>query len=417
MPDQAGGWRHPGWSWTARHEQLTSAGYGVATLLAGGVLGIVPSLVTGDWKSLLTWVLLWVCVGLSVIAMAALGFSEITRRGKDRMLARNGTAYIIYEDARFWTPQDVTRFRESTRRQFARRIQVPGPVEVERGWDWSLDAAARDWDSKVGQLVRAFRVLSIDESRDGKATPNGVFIWAWWAVAAAFGMRVTAADRGLELDVWQRPSNARAGEVNPQIWAQRPHRFGTALLTTHSLPSLTKRVWNAELTVSRRGRPHTAADGAQVSVLLVRFNSNEWGPIPKVVVPFSADHKLDLRLHDAAGVIPVGVSRVAVHELLCVSPESQFPWEDFPALVAEAAAWIEQKAEELADHTLLIGALMPQEVGLGIGILAGRESRRAGWPRHLWPIIREPAKGELVVPRLDLGSAAVDPVLANGRGG
>jgi hypothetical protein len=406
MPDPAGGWRHPGWSWTIRRDRVIPVGYGAFALFAGGALGVVPALVTGDWKTGATRDQLWVAIILAALAVAFLTFSEIARRGRDRMRARNGTAYIIQEQARFWTPQNAARFREGIRRQFTRVIQVPGPVETGRGWDWALDVGARDWDARIDELVGAFRVLSIDQSREA-VTPNGIFIWAWWAVAVAFGMRATAADRGLHLDVWQRPSNARAGEAEPEIWAQHPHRFTSAVPGRHSLPPVTEHVWQADLRISRRGRSRATAEGAEVTVLLVRFGGQEWGPLPQVSDPVPDDRRLDLNLYDAAGVAPAGVSRADLHELRCVPADARFPWQDFPALAAEAAAWIEQKAKDLAGSTLLLGTVMPQEVGLGLGILAGQESRRFGWPRHLWPIIREPAKGELVVPHLDLGTASV----------
>lgn len=397
-----------------RRDRLIPAGYGIAALFAGGALGIVPALATGDWKSGPAWIQLWLCIGLSVIAAAALGFSETARRGRDRMLRQNGTAYIIQEQARFWTDDKAEHFRAGIRRQFARVVQVPGPVETSHGWDWPLDAGARHWDGKVGELVRAFRVLNIDQTRSGTATPNGVFMWAWWAVAMAFGMRVTAADRSLVLDVWQRPGNARMGEVTPRIWAQRPHRFGSAAAPASSL-ELTEHIWPVQLTFSRRGRTRTADAKDTVSVLLIRLSSQAWGPLPEVAEP-SPQGRRDLHLHVAAGITPARTQEADIHELRCVPPASEFPWQDFPALAAGAAAWIERKASELTGHTLLLGSLMPQEAGLGLGILAGQEARRAGWPEHLWPIVFEPGRRELVVPHLDLGSVAVDPALAAGPG-
>jgi hypothetical protein len=404
--DPAGGWRHPGWSWTVRHGRLIPAGYGLAALFGGGALGVVPALVIGDWKAGQTWAQLWLCVGLGVVAAAALGLSETARRGRDRMLARNGTAYIIQEQARFWADDKAERFRAGIRRQFARVVQVPGPAELSRGWDWPLDADARHWDGKADELVRAFRVLSVDEARDGTVTPNGVFMWAWWAVAMAFGMRATAADRSLVLDVWQRPSNARMGEVTPETWAQRPHRFGPAALPGGL--AVSKHVWPAELTLSRRGRTRPSRGNGDVGVLLVRFSSQEWGPLPEVTARPPED-RLALHLYDAAGVVPAAASRTEIHELRCVPPGERFPWRDFPGLAAAAAAWIERKATELAGRTLLLGTLMPQEVGLGLGILAGQESRRASWPVHLWPVVFEPSRREHVIPNLNLGSAAIAP--------
>jgi hypothetical protein len=202
--------------------------------------------------------------------------------------------------------------------------------------------------------------------------------------------------------------------VEPEIWAQRPHRFGSAEPGGQPLPPVTEHPWEAGLTVSRRGRARAAADGAEISVLLVRFGHQQWGPLPGVTAPLPEDHRLGLHLYDAAGVIPALVTHVDLHELRCVPPGAQFPWQDFPALAAEAAAWIERKTKELPGRTLLLGTVMPQEAGLGLGILAGQESRRTAWPRHLWPIVREPARGELVVPHLDLGAASIDPALATG---
>jgi len=416
--DQAGGWRHPGWSWTVRHDRLIPGGYWIAGLLIAFALGNVPSLVTGDWKSATTWVSLWLSVGATVVAVIAFVFAEAGRRGRDKMIASNGTAYIIQEQARFWDDDKAARFREGIRRQFARVIQVPGPVEASRGWDWSLDGDAWQWDAKADELVRAFRVLSIDAGRDGTASPGGVFLWAYWAVAAAFGMRVTAADRGAVLDVWQRPSRARAGEVDPEIWSLRPLRFDPAPAAVAGL-RFTEHLWPASLELSRiafkGGATRRGTGSRKVSILLLRFSSSEWGPLPAVPSPAPAG-PLALRLSFAASVLTQGTSLVEVHELRCVPPNgpsgAQFPWQQFPALAAEAFAWIESKAKELNGHTLLLGTLLPQEVGLGLGILAGQESRRASWPGQMWPVVRDPRDGGLVVPSLNLGTAALDPARA-----
>jgi hypothetical protein len=417
--DQAGGWGHPGWALTVRLGRLIPAAYWVAGLLIAFALGNVPSLVTGDWKSGMTWVSLWLSAGATVIALAAFGFAESARRGRDRMIEMNGTAYIVQEQARFWSDDSAGRFRDGIRRQFARVIQVPGPVEASRGWDWPLDGDTRQWDAKADELVRAFRVLHIDEARDGTPRPAGVFLWAYWAVAMAFGMRVTAADRSLVLDVWQRPSRARAGEVDPEIWSQRPHRFtspGASGLT------FTEHTWAADLDVSwltarHGGTARRGTEESNASVLLLRFSASAWGPLPQVA-DLPPEGTVTLRLRSAAGLLPHGSSAAEIHELRCVPPPSpsgaQFPWHQFPALAAEAAAWIERKAKELDGHTLLLGTLLPQEAGLGLGILAAQESRRAAWPAHLRPIISEPASRELVIPGLDLGTAALDPSRAGG---
>ena len=421
--DQAGGWRHPGWSWTVQHDRLIPAAYWIAGLLIAFALGNVPSLVTGDWKSAMTWVSLGLGLGATLIAAMAFGFAETARHGRDRMIAQNGTAYIIQEQARFWDDDKAARFREGIRRQFARVVQVPGPVEASRDWDWSLDSDAWQWDAKVDELVRAFRVLSIDAARDGTVTPDGVFLWAYWAVAAAFGMRVTAADRGAALDVWQRPSRARAGEVESEIWSQGPLRFGPVPAAGVDRLRFSEHAWPASLELSRialrRGGVRRNADGRKISVLVLRFSASAWGPLPAVTEAVPPD-PVALRLSFAASVLPLGSSPGEIHELRCVplgGPSgAQFPWQQFPALAAEAFAWIERKAKELDGHTLLLGTLLPQEVGLGLGILAGQESRRASWPDHIWPVVRDPRDGGLVVPNLNLGKAALDLPARPGTG-
>ena len=443
--DQAGGWRHPGWSWTIRFGRLIAAGYWVAGLFIAFALGNVPSLVTGDWKSGATWVSLWLSVGSAVVAAIAFGFAEVARRGQSGMIQQYGTAYIIQEYARFWDKDTAARFREGIHRQFARVVQVPGPVELDRAWDWSLDQDAWDWDAKVEELVRAFRALSVDESRSGEATPNGVFLWAFWAIATAFGMRATAADRDLVLDVWQRPSKARAGEVEPEIWEQHPHRFSSAMAAgvaatggqvmsdSGAAPVFTEHVWPASLECSwiprRQGWYGSLPP---ISVLLIRFSAEEWGPLPPVAEQPDGPLTLLLRIAvplppvpqgaltetgDSPQVLPqVTEMEVRLHELRCVPPltasgERRFPWDQYPALAAEAAAWVQRKAKELEGDTLLLGSAMPQEVGLGLGLQAGQVSRRSSWPTRLWPIVFDPGKRDLVVPNLQLGTLAVDPAL------
>jgi len=415
-PDQAGGWQHPGWSWTFRNERLIPSAYWLSGLLAAFALGNLPSLVTDNWKSDTTWVSLWLSVSATVIAAAAFALAETARRGRGRMISGNGTAYVIQELARFWDDDQAARFRAGIHRQFARVIQVPGPVEADRSWDWSLDVDAREWDAKVDELVRAFRVLSIDAARPGANRPSGVFLWAYWPVAAAFGMRATAADRALVLDVWERPSHARAGEVDPKIWAQRPLRFLPGPDTGAAGLRFSEHLWPARLELSRiasTGRASRRTTTARpTSVLLVRFSTAAWGPLPAVTEAAPPD-PLSLRLRFAAGDLTQGTFPADIHELRCIPPTApsvaQFSWPSFPALAAKASAWIECKANELDGHTLLLGTLLPQEVGLGLGILAGHEYHRASWPDHLWPIVRDARDGGLVVPHLNLGEAALAP--------
>jgi len=409
--DPAGGWRHLGWSWTVRHGRVIGVGYGAFALCLGGALGFVPGLISGDWESTSAWVQLWVAIGLVAAALAALALAEILRRGRDRMIQRNGTAYILDEVAEDWDDDEPAQFREGIRRQFARVVEVPGPDKVGRAWRWPLDGSARNWEEKLAELVRAFRVLNIHMKRSAPAAPNGIFIRAWWAVACAFGMRVTGADRGLKLDVWQRPGNGRAGTISPTVWGQRPHRFtgeeslGDGLRTREY-------TWPVELTVARHARDlRSVCDLADLSILLVRYNRHPWGS-PALLSGGDATPGLDplsIHLKDAVGLARPGTVRTEIHEFRCVPPNGEtFDWPDFPGLTANAVDWIELKTKELGDRTYLMAAAMANEIALGIGIVAGQESRRASWPTHLWPVVFQPGTRDLIIPNLDLGTASLD---------
>lgn len=68
---------------------------------------------------------------------------------------------------------------------------------------------------------------------------------------------------------------------------------------------------------------------------------------------------------------------------------------------------IEKKNAELAGHTLLPGTRMPREVAFGLGICAGREAHRSHWPDQLWPAHYDVRTRRVIVPNLDLGTAAM----------
>jgi hypothetical protein len=400
------GWLHPGWSWTMRYPRVIPAGYSVASLFLGlgGSAGVTLS--TGglhaDQFRRVLWLLI-VGVALAVVFFSA---SEIVRRGRDRMLKRNGTAFVVTEPARDWDADEHDDFESQVKRHFAQVIKVPGPGLVEPPWEWPLDEGARQWDVKVTDLTQSFRTLHLSGLRVGAA--EGVFVTAWWAVALALGRRVQAADRGLDLSVWQRPSNARAGEVEPRIWSQKPHRFAGSAEAPQAGLATEEHQWRANITVKRHGRGGAGGHaGEPLAMLLARFGGRDGqpsqfgadpGPVPRT-----------LTLEDAAKVLPAGTSDLMVHELRCVPPGDppQFPWTAYPYLAASALSWIQRKHSELPGHTLLLAAVMPNEVALGIGISAGRESCTT-WPGYLWPVIyRKPGKS-LHVPRLNLGTARIE---------
>jgi hypothetical protein len=321
------------------------------------------------------------------------------------VLHQNGTAYVIQELASDWDRQDEKAFLDSVDRNFAHVLKVPGPGQLGRSWEWPLGPGAERWGGKVDELARAFQAL---RSADDQATPNGILMWASWAVSAAFGMRVTAADRDLVLDIWQRPSRGRTGDAGIPFGIHRPHRFGHAEpapladILPESAP--TEQTWRAKLTPTQRDRSAPREAGSGVSVLLLRLGSQKWGPLPEAGIEA---HSLHLQIDDAAGVTPHRQSRVIIHELQCLPPPGGlFPWRAVPSLVEASAGWIERKSAELAGHTLLLGTIMPPETALGLGIIAGHP-QRTRWPENIWPLVYRPATGSLVVPDLNLGRAGL----------
>jgi len=391
-----------------RYGGAVGVGWTVSGLLLGAALGGVYSLATGDLSNGGTQVQLWLTVGLTVVAAGIAAWCLVAVLGAGRVRSRNGTAYIIREQAQGWARDDAEGFLTESRRQFARVIEVPGPVALDSGWDWPLDDGAAAWDRKVDELAVAFRALHLDA---GAATPSGIFMWAWWSVAMAFGMRVTAAERGLSLDVWQRPSDGRTAQEAPVPWASRPHAFGDALGPALASP-VTPRTfsWPVRLTVSPGSRPGSglpAGAPGDVAVLLVRVGRKPWGGIPDAGLTPEPEpgREYDLDVRDVAGACAGGKAPAELHELRYDLPIGTVPWHDFPALVTACADWIERTASKLAGRTLLLGTVVPAEVALGIGIRAGR-ANRAGWPSHLWPL-QHSADG-LVVPRLNLGVARLD---------
>ena len=404
-------WLHPGWSWTVRQAWMITALSASVTLILGAALGALPALLAGSWSDPQTRYQTWVLAGFAAVSLIAAATAIALDRRRRWVLRQNGTAYVIRELAGDWDRQDEQVFLDSAGRYFASVVKVPGPGQLGRPWDWPLGDGAQRWDGKVGELARSFRAL---RSADNPETPNGILMWASWAVAVAFGMQVTAANRVLVLDVWQRPSHGRAGDVEAVIGSQRPHRFGyaapepLATLLPQSAPE--EHTWPAKLTTTWRASDTHPKKGARVSVLLVRLGHQRWGPIPEVPARPDPDDPVDLEVGDAAGVTRGRSSRVDIHELRCLPPPGgRFPWEAIPSLVGTTAEWIERKSAELAGHTVLLGATMLPEAALGLGITAG-QVHRTRWPECLWPLLYQPGTDSLVVPRLNLGKGVLrDP--------
>ena len=404
-------WLHPGWSWTVGRAWVITALSASVTLILGAVLGALPSLLAGSWRDPQTRDQTWVLIGFTVASLAAAVTAIVLHRKRRWVLRENGTAYVVRELTGDWDRQNEQAFLDSAGRYFARVVKVPGPGQLGRPWDWPLDSGAQRWDSKANELTRSFQAL---RSVDDAGTPNGIVMWAPWAIALAFGMRTTAADRDLVLDVWQRPSHGRAGNVETVIGAQRPHRFGypgpvpLAELLPESAPR--EVTWDVRLKATQQDLVARPAAGRRLSVLLLRLGHQSWGPLAAVDAESESDQPLHLEVSDLAGVTPHRSSRITVHELCCLPPAGGlFPWHAIPSLAAASADWIESKSAELQGHTLLLGTIMLPETALGLGIYAGRP-QRTRWPENLWPLVYRPVTNSLVVPYLNLGTSALrDP--------
>jgi hypothetical protein len=406
---------HLGWSWAVGKDWLIPSSVAVATLFLGAALGGIPALAAGSWQSPQTKAELWATVALGTVGLLALLAAWLIWNGRKSILRRNGTAYIIQETARDWSADDSRAFLAAAKTQFARMIEVPGPARLGRSWDWPLGQGARDWDAKVTDLVGAFRALQYD---DDPLTPKGIFMWAWAPVATAFAARVTAADRSLVLDVWQRPSRGRVGGVEMAPWTQRPHRFGRGAPTQQMTGLLSDSTsieyrWPAQMIIKRPAgaKRRRSADARNVPViLLVRLGRQSWGPVPSAPAEPDPAIPLTVVLEDAAGLRLPGTFLTEIRELRIVPPVDDvlFPWAAYPALVAETADWIKRQATDDGDHPFLLGTIMPPEVALGLGILAAQPAGSM-WPTHLWPIVVKPRSNDLVVPRLDLGIAGAFP--------
>lgn len=405
---RAMGWLHPGWSWTVGRAWVITALSASVTLILGAVLGALPALLAGSWRDPQTRDQAWVLIGFTLASLAAAVTAIVLHRKRRWVLRENGTAYVVRELAGDWDRQDEQAFLDSAGRYFARVIKVPGPGQLGHSWDWPLGPGAQRWDSKVHELSRSFQAL---RTLDDAGTPNGIVMWAPWAIALAFGMRVTAADRDLVLDVWQRPSHGRAGDIRTVIGTQRPHRFGHPgpVPSAGLLPESSRRdlAWPVRLKAAQQDPVARPAGSRRVSVLLIRLGSQSWGPLAAIDAEPDPDQVIDLEVTDAAGVTPHRSARITVHELRWLPPSGGlFPWHAVPSLVAASADWIERKSAELKGRTLLLGTTMLPEVALGLGIYAGRP-QRTHWPENLWPLVYRPATKSLVVPCLNLGTTAL----------
>lgn len=397
------GLRAVGWSDVPQITRWTGVTFAVATAFLGGAIGTAPALVGADPSDAAFWPTLLSAVGLLAIGLWALYGGTKLWRLREEILTQRGTAYIIEETAEAWTYEEKRRFLEQLVGHFASVQRVPGTDELGGDWHWPLGPGAEHWDQHVDTLVRSFWSVHYN---DDPRTDNCILIWCWWPVAIAFGARVTARRRGLTLLVRQRPSTGRNGRVDADGWRREPHDFAVAQSASvgHELPERT-----VHLTVSARPGVRTTAEPPEsVTILLIRMTRTKWGPL----APDSPEGTgMDLDVEDAAGIDIAGTVTATLLEWRHLPPEGDVnhAWASYPALVRSASEWVGRRGVPLKG-VVLLAALIPQEVGIGIGILAGQDG--AAWPAQLWPIQAEsdgPGKPpkRLVIPGLNLGATSL----------
>jgi hypothetical protein len=136
-------------------------------------------------------------------------------------------------------------------------------------------------------------------------------------------------------------------------------------------------------------------------VLLVRTSDLPYGPLPA-----SAGFRLPaVAVRDAARLGLPRNAKVIVQEWIYRPPRRLIAWNEYPAVATAVAVWIRDRAAVAGPHaTILLGMLVPQEIGVGVGIVA---AAMHDWPTYLWPLIYDPQNSHLVTVRLNLGRDGV----------
>lgn len=371
---------------------------------------------------------------LLIIALASMvlgsfsGWWTFTQR---RHVQAQGTAYVVREPVAAWADDDdqVTRFVAELNDHFRSVREVPGPADLGR-WLWPLDQADR-WDERVDELVKAFRVV---QRGDVGTSDRSLFVWARWPVAVAMMTRLLASERSARpLVIRQRPS---IGRMNRVIKVD-PEQPGLTFGAHHRLSPVTESGWKAwrsrwlgrsdsagdppagddaeypgTVTVNPRKplqpRPGAVRPGPpHVTILLLRFTNARWGPFPSLGGDPAAPAPTapSLIIDDAQGLGIDGTAELSIHEWRCppVDADAQgtHRWSHFEELTEQAVEWLAQHVPGPVGEVVLLGSTMPQEIGLGLGVLLHRLDAHR-WPAHVYPLVWKQGD-EFVVPQLDLG--------------
>ena len=378
--------------------------------------------------------LLAVLGSLSIALAAFSGWWTFMQR---RDAQRRGTVYVVREpgtSADEWEHDEAQaqEFINALRLSFPEVRQVPGPSELHR-WPWPLGEGAELWDHYVDELVTAIRVV---RRGDNPRTQKSLVVWARWPVAIAAVSRLLSAERGPVPGIRQRVSYGRSPRmerVDPAqaalsfdpVRQEDSHPEASQTSTRRLRRRLTPGTWSGfgasappraqhfthhgTITISgrpTRGRTPRTQNPAKVTVLLVRLNSHSWGPL---VSEPARDGQLGqdgikVEVDDAEGIGIDGTFCLEIREWRCLpaDPGAQgaHRWSHFEAIAEEVTRWIAAEVPAQPGCPLLLGTVMPQEIGLGIGIHIHRRDAPE-WPSHLFPLVWNTHC--FVIPHLDLG--------------
>ena len=379
----------------------TAVVFASATGLIGAVLGALPSIVGRDPEARSFWPMTVTGV-LAVMSAFTLWAGARMWRHRQDVMTRRGTAYVIDEIAGVWTHEEKASFVDALSSHFASVLHVPGPADLGGSWTWSLDDGAQRWSDELTTLVRSFWAVHFN---DDQVTHNAVFVWAWWSVALGFGARATAGRRGLTLRVRQRPSWGREGWIDADGWTNDPHVFVRDRART--FPDQATAARPVELAIHRcppaqassaiEVVPPTAGAGSPdpaVTVLLVRMTATTFGQGLEQDSP--AGMRLAYTVDDYAGIGVAGTVSGQLFEWQDVAAPDHHSWDRYPELAQAAFEWIGAQAAA-APGPVLLAMLVPQEVAVGIGVLAAAASKDE-WPASIWPLHYRVREDRLVVP-------------------
>lgn len=371
-------------------ERRTAFWLATFTAFAGAALGGGADVVAGDSAKREFTIRLWVSAALIAIALTAGAFAWSAWRKRNRLRRERGTAYVVDSPARGWTSEEKDAFLNGARTEMASVVTVPGPTGMT-SWGWPLGPGAERWSDAVDDLVLSFRSVW---ANDDRSTTDCVVCWAPHPVAIAWTARAYAAERGLTLRFRQRPTRGRAGRIDVPDWNQGVLSFDSRVVAPAVGYTCALRI--AHLRVGEDAGVGGRGDHPKPRVLLIRLHGGDWAG-----VPLDEETPVNLRIENGTGEALRLGSEADFHEWrYLLGPGQMHPWSDYPLLVSQICDWIAETAHPTG--TNLIGMLVPQEIGLGIGINVSRRTE-SEWPRHLWPLVKFSREQPLTIPGLDLG--------------